>query len=95
MPRSILGLALCCAALYAVATADPSAHAAGNELSTCLDPSTTIAAGGDVSNKELETAQNACAHLKQSIQDPKVLTRVNAAAANLAAEAQRRQAARP
>jgi len=87
MPRFI-GLALCAAALVA---AGASAQAAGNELSSCLDPSTAIEAGGDVSDKELAAAQNACAHLRQSTQDPKILGRINAAAANLAAEAQRRK----
>jgi hypothetical protein len=88
VPRFILGLALCCVALMA---AGASAKAAGNELSSCLDPSTAIEAGGNVSDKELAAAQSACAHLKQSTQDPKILGRINAAAANLAAEAQRRQ----
>lgn len=89
MPRLILALALCCVALPAAA---PNAKAAANELSACLDASTTIEAGGDVSDKELAAAQNACAQLKQTTQDQKTLARINAAAANLAAEAKRRQA---
>jgi len=89
MLRLILVLFLCCVALHALTPI--SAQAAGDALSLCLDTSTTIEAGGDVSNKELAAAQSACAHLQQSTQDHKTLTRVNAAAANLTAEAQRRQ----
>jgi len=90
MLRFSLALFLGCAALYAVGTADANAQAAANELSACLDASTAIEAGGDVGAKELTAAQNACAHLKQTTQDHKTLARINAAAANLAAEAQRR-----
>ena len=90
MLRFSLALFLCCAVLHAVATADANAQAGGNELSVCLDASTTIEAGGDVGDKELTAAQNACAHLKQTTQDSKTLARINAAAANLAAEVKRR-----
>ena len=38
---------------------------AGSNLSRCLDPATTLDAGGDVSDKELTTARQACAHLRQ------------------------------
>jgi hypothetical protein len=89
MPRFILALALACAALQAMAAA-PGAKAAGNALSICLDASTTILAGGDVSDKDLAAAQKACAELKQTTQDPKLLTRINAASGNLADEAKRR-----
>ena len=82
MLRFGLALFICCAALHA--------QAAGNDLAACLDPSTTLLAGGDVSDKELAAGQGACAHLKQSTQDGKVLLRVNAAASPLASEAQRR-----
>ena len=90
MPRFILALALCCVALQV--TAAGRVEAAANELSACLDASTTLLAGGDVSDKELSAAQSACARLKQTTQDEKTLTRINAAAENLAAEAKRRQA---
>ena len=86
MLRFSLALFLGCAALHAAA----SAQAAGNELAACLDPSTTILAGGDVSDKELAAAQSACARMKQSTQDEKLLMRINAAASTLAAEAKRR-----
>jgi hypothetical protein len=82
MLRFGLALFLCCAALHA--------QAAGNDLGACLDPSTTLLAGGDVSDKELAAGQSACAHLKQTTQDDKLLLRINAASSTLATEAQRR-----
>jgi len=82
MLRFGLALFLCCATLQA--------QAAGNDLEACLDPSTTLLAGGDVSDKELAAGQSACAHLKQTTQDEKLLLRINAAATTLASEAQHR-----
>ena len=38
---------------------------AGSNVSRCLDPATTLDAGGDVSDKELTAARQACAHLRQ------------------------------
>jgi hypothetical protein len=92
MPRFILGLALCSVALLGAMGAGASAKAASTELSSCLDASTTLNAGGDVGNKELTAAQNACARLKQSAPDQKTLARINAAAATIADEVKRRQA---
>ncbi len=86
MPRSVLALILCCLTLQGAAAA-----AGGDELSRCLDPSTTLNAGGDVSDKELTAAQSACAQLMQSTKDSKILARVNAAAETLASEAKHRQ----
>ncbi len=88
MLRIVLALVLCCAVLRATADAT---QAAENELAACLDASTIILAGGDVSDKQIASAQSACARLKQTTQDEKVLVRINAAAANLADEAKRRQ----
>ncbi len=93
MLRITLALVLCCAVLRAAIAAD-AAQAAENELAACLDASTIILAGGDVSDKEIASAQSACARLKQTTQDEKVLVRINAAAANLADEAKRRQSKR-
>jgi hypothetical protein len=90
MLRFVLALFLCSACLHAVATGASSAQAAANELATCLDPSTTIGAGGDVSDKEIASAQTACAKLQKTTQDEKLLMRINAAAATLASEAKRR-----
>jgi hypothetical protein len=89
MLRFVLALFLC-SACHAVATGASSAQAAANELATCLDPSTTIGAGGDVSDKEIASAQTACAKLQKTTQDEKLLKRINAAAATLASEAKRR-----
>lgn len=90
MLRFGLALVLCSALLQALTWADSSAEAAGIDLAPCVDASTTLGAGGDVSDKDLAAAQSACARLKQTTQDHKLLVRINAAAANLAAEAQRR-----
>ncbi|MGD9500889.1 MAG: hypothetical protein AB7V40_00190 [Methyloceanibacter sp.] len=91
MPRSVLALLLvACASAPIAGTA---AHAAASQLSRCLDASTVLGAGGDVSDQELKAAQNACAELKQSSPDRDTLARVNAAAENIAAEAKRRGAA--
>ena len=65
---------------------------AGSDLSSCLDPSTTLDAGGDVSDKELTAARQACAHLQQSGLDDKTRIRVDHAASTLSDEQQRRQA---
>ena len=90
MLRIVLALILCCAVLRATTAAD-AAQAAENELAACLDASTIILAGGDVSDKEIASAQSACARLKQTTQDEKLLIRIKAAAENLADEAKRRQ----
>ena len=65
---------------------------AGSNLSRCLDPATTLDAGGDVSDKELTAARQACAHLQQSGLDDKTQIRVDHAASTLSDEQQRRQA---
>ena len=69
MPRIVLALVLCCAAMHGAAAAAGTAKAANEGLASCLDPSTTLLAGGDVGDKELMAAQNACARLKQSSSD--------------------------
>ena len=66
---------------------------AGSDLSLCLDPGTKLDAGGDVSDKELTAAQQACAHLQQSGLDRKSRLLVDHAASVLSDEQQRRQAA--
>ena len=84
------GLALFSAWLRSGSHLAQAASAQAADLGACLDPATVIGAGGDVSDKELAAAQGACAQLKQTTQDQKVLMRINAAAATLAAEAKRR-----
>jgi len=89
MPRVILVLTFCSLALYGPTAA--SAGAEGGEMSRCLDTSTKLEAGGDVSDKELAEAQQACASVKQSTKDTETIARVTAAASNLTAEAGRRK----
>ena len=81
-----LGLALF---LFALAI---SGAIAGSDLSSCLDPSTKLDAGGDVSDKELTVARQACAHLQQSGLDAGTRLRVDHAVSTLSDEQQRRQA---
>ena len=57
--------------------------AAWTDLSPCLDPSTKLDAGGDVSDKELAAARQACAQLQQSNLDPSTRIRVDHAASIL------------
>ena len=91
MPRVILVLTLCSLALYGPTAARAGAKAEGAEMSRCLDTSTKLEAGGDVSDKELAEAQQACASVKQSTKDSETIARVTAAASNLTAEAGRRK----
>jgi hypothetical protein len=65
---------------------------AGSDLSPCLDPATKLDAGGDVSDKELSAARQACAQLQQSNLDSATRIRVDHAASILSAEQQHRQA---
>jgi hypothetical protein len=64
---------------------------AGSDLSPCLDPSTKLDAGGDVSDKELSAALKACEKLQQSGLDAATLLRVNHAASDLSDEQRHRQ----
>jgi len=64
---------------------------AGSDLSPCLDPSTKVDAGGDVSDKELSAALKACEKLQQSGLDAATLLRVNHAASDLSDEQRHRQ----
>jgi hypothetical protein len=95
MPRIVLALILCGVAVHGAAAAGGTAKAAGGELSSCLDPSTALLAGGDVGDQELVAAQNACARLKQSSSDRHTIARIDAAAANIADELRRRQVSKP
>jgi hypothetical protein len=67
--------------------------AAGPDLSHCLDPATKLDAGGDVSDKELAAARQACAHLQQSESDEGTRRRIDHAASTISDEQQHRQAA--
>jgi hypothetical protein len=95
MLRIMLALILGCVTVHCAVVAGGTAKAAGGELSSCLDPSTALLAGGDVGDKELAAAQTACARLKQSSSDRHTIARIDAAAANIADELRRRQASKP
>jgi hypothetical protein len=63
------------------------------DLSHCLDPATKLDAGGDVSDKELAAARQACAQLQKLNLDADSKRRVDHAASDLSDEQQHRQAA--
>ncbi|MGA7373413.1 MAG: hypothetical protein WBQ20_06185 [Methyloceanibacter sp.] len=65
---------------------------AGTDLSHCLDPATKLDAGGDVSDKELAAARQACAQLQQSESDEGARRRIDHAASTIKDEQQHRQA---
>ena len=69
--------------------------AAGSNLSPCLDPATTLGAGGDVTDGEITAARQACAHLQQSGLDRSTRRRIDHAASSLSDEQKRRQASHP
>lgn len=94
MPRLGLALILFACVSHGATIFGASALAAANELSRCLDASTILGAGGDVSDQELKAAQAACMRLKQSPPDRDTLARVKAAAENINEEVARRGAAR-
>jgi hypothetical protein len=77
----LLGLSLVAAA---------PAQAAGNDRSTCLDAVTTLDAGGDVSDRTLAAAAQACKRLAQTPLDTDTSRKVTAAIATLADEQQKR-----
>jgi hypothetical protein len=65
---------------------------AGSDLSHCLDPATKLDAGGDVSDKDLTAARQACAHLQQNELDEGTRRRIDHAASTISDEQQHRQA---
>jgi hypothetical protein len=91
MPRFALALALSWIALQASAAAGQSVGTAANDLSGCLDASTTLLAGGDVGDRELVAAQQTCARLKKASSDSHTIARIDAAAETIAEEIQRRK----
>jgi hypothetical protein len=93
MPRFFLYFFLCCCLTSGLSGMGTSALAANGELSSCLDPSTVLEAGGDVSNQELKAALSACARLKQSSPDHHTLMRIDHAVETIDDEMRRRQTA--
>ena len=90
MPRYFLAFVLCDWVFHGAGLLATSALAANSELTRCLDASTIIGAGGDVSDQELKAAQSACAQLKKSSTDHDTLARVKAAGENIDEEVARR-----
>ena len=79
MPRFALALVFVSCVACGAAMTGAGAQAQDATLSRCLDASTILGAGGDVSDQELTAAQSACNGLKQSSADKHVVARINAA----------------
>jgi hypothetical protein len=81
------------AALVGMVLAIATARAADKDLAQCLDVATTLEAGGDVTDKALTAAHQACEHAKQTVSDASSRTKLNAAYATVDDETRKRQAA--
>ncbi len=81
------------AALLGTVLAVATARAADKDLAQCLDVATTLEAGGDVTDKALTAAHQACEHAKQTVNDASSRTKVNAAYATVDDETRKRQVA--
>jgi hypothetical protein len=81
------------ATLLATVLAATTARAGDKDLAQCLDVATTLEAGGDVTDKALTAAHQACEHAKQKLSDASSLTKVNAAYATVDDETRKRQIA--
>ena len=66
---------------------------ADKDLAQCLDVATTLEAGGDVTDKALTAAHQACEHAKQTVSDASSRTKLNAAYATVDDETRKRQVA--
>jgi hypothetical protein len=67
-----------------------AANAAGADLTLCRDTRTKLDAGGDVSDKELSAARQACQRAVQVPQDAEVKPKLDAAAVTVEDEAAKR-----
>jgi hypothetical protein len=79
--------------LLAMALGVAAAWAADKDLLLCLGVTTTLEAGGDVTDKELAAAHHACEQAKQTIHDESTRPKVDAAFAAVDDETRKRQAA--
>jgi hypothetical protein len=66
------------------------AAAADHDLTLCLDTGTKLDAGGDVSDKDLSAARQACQRAKHVTQSEEVQRHLNAAAVTVEDESARR-----
>jgi hypothetical protein len=87
MPRSVILISIL------MATAPQSTVAADSDLSACLTVATNLEAGGDVTDKDLTAAHQACEHANERGLDPATLKRVKAAYSAIDDEYVRRKAA--
>ena len=79
--------------LLAMVLGVAAARAADKDLSLCLDVTTTLEAGGDVTDKDLAAAHHACEQAKQTTHDESTRPKVDAAFATVDDETRKRQAA--
>ena len=71
-----------------------NARAGGNDLSICLDAGTKLEAGGDIADKDLLAAQQACSRAQQAKQEPDIRPKLDAAAVTVGEEQHGRDASR-
>jgi hypothetical protein len=88
MRRSLRLLLL--AALSCLLVSGTVAAAADRDLTLCLDTGTKLDAGGDVSDKDLNAARQACQRAKHVTQTEEVQPKLNAAAVTVDDESTRR-----
>lgn len=67
-------------AVMALILAGGSNARAGNDLQICLDAGTKLEAGGDIADKDLLAAQQACSRAQQAKQEPDIRPKLDAAA---------------
>jgi len=67
-----------------------AAHAAGNDLRTCLDVYTNLEAGADVTDKDLTSAQAACKRAQSTTLTTDAKRKADAAIVSIGEELQRR-----
>jgi hypothetical protein len=77
-------------ALAGLLVSGTSAAAADRDLTLCLDTGTKLDAGGDVSDKDLSAARQACQRAKQTPQNEEVRPKLDAAAVTVDDESARR-----
>ncbi|HEY8275440.1 MAG TPA: hypothetical protein VIG52_00410 [Methyloceanibacter sp.] len=67
-----------------------AAHAASNDLTTCLDVYTNLEAGADIADKDLTSAQAACKRAQSTTLTNDAKRKTDAALVSIGEELQRR-----
>lgn len=81
-------------ALLLLFAATSNAASGGHDLTLCLDVATTLEAGGDVGDKDLIAAHQACQRAEQTPTERTIKSKLDAASVTIDEESARRQASR-